>query len=923
MADSLSGITNNPFTGKVFTDAEIKHLDTDNNGVISDDELTKGLSWLSGLKDDDEEATIGDMTDSNKDIYNNAKDNGLKDSANTVAELADYLYIIQDAFFVEYFNNNPNITADEKTSIEAYVGTKTKEYINEISSGSQKPPYNMKDILTKYTETMNKALVNRSNLLTSVNNKVDDLKNTDGRFEKLVQETKDATSNYYSDAAYNKTVLDTTKYILGELLNENDISDFLKLLNSNYSNNKSYQELVSAIARFKNATTPEEMQTELDKATAAATELVKSAGKTQLSNAIIETNQSKAETALETQLTEIAEKLIEATIAQNPGMDENSVNTLAAFVKSFIPKYISELAEKNENLRDLDVTNLAQDFALYVAQKQAELINAQNNILTKAAGETSAFNILVAASDAAKADKYITGEEKESIVNAGVEFIMSQLLNNVEPPALLNKLNSNYATNSNFVKVKQLMSEIANETDAEVIDKKMEEAKKLLTEILNTYSGDTLTNAIDGLKAPEVNKDMKEDIINDSSIASFYQANASRTSDYGKQNDESLNNIQEQAKKDMEAIAEQIKAKMKAELGSAYDEAEIDRYISDAMNDTIAKFTLNVSRRNGKGNYNSSSDHVGFEFLRRSGSHKGRYTYNVQALVNTFLQNFNATSNAKHAAKLDPSLATYDKENVINETLGNDYYRNKSVTKDGKSNDNNTYAELIEEAKADLKKVAAAMKASMISEGVPLTSSEMDKIIEDCIGDTIEDMKKAFQKCSPGGTNTGGGISACIGSAALGTSTAIWGSAAGSAIGAWAAGTTVANVAAVEAGTAAMGAATLVGTQVAGVEVVMTGTQFTTATTIASAVPIVGWAVAGVAAVLGGLALGTNLFGATYGKHDTDAGFYFERKSHSHSGRWGYDTKTLVDLFMAKVDKKVAEAKEANKNKKDVPDIAS
>ena len=165
-------------------------------------------------------------------------------------------------------------------------------------------------------------------------------------------------------------------------------------------------------------------------------------------------------------------------------------------------------------------------------------------------------------------------------------------------------------------------------------------------------------------------------------------------------------------------------------VSSAYDEAEIQKYINDAINDTLATFTQNVSRRNGHGNYNTGADEQAFVFLRRSGTSKGRYVYNLQALTNTFLDNFNAASKTKNAAKNDPSQATYDKENVIADSLGNEYNRNVKVK-------NNDQTALYNTAKAKLQQVAAALKASLIAEGCNVSSTEIDSIVNDSMQETM------------------------------------------------------------------------------------------------------------------------------------------------------------------------------------------
>ena len=178
--------------------------------------------------------------------------------------------------------------------------------------------------------------------------------------------------------------------------------------------------------------------------------------------------------------------------------------------------------------------------------------------------------------------------------------------------------------------------------------------------------------------------------------------------------------------------------------------------------------------------------------------------YNVKALIDTFVEKFNETSKIKSASKLDPSKATYDRENVIADSLGNDYDRNKSVKITGGKNDNAILAQLIEKAKEDFRKVAASVKQSLIAEGVP----------------------------------------------------------------------------------------------------------------------IVGWVVAAAGVALSVLGMTTNIFGAHWGQHNANAGFYCEEKSHSSKGRWGYDTATLVNVFLAKVDAKVAEEKEKERQKHN-PETAS
>ena len=43
----VDGVNFNPFTGKVWTTDEIEKIDTDQNGVVSYEEIKSNLSWIT------------------------------------------------------------------------------------------------------------------------------------------------------------------------------------------------------------------------------------------------------------------------------------------------------------------------------------------------------------------------------------------------------------------------------------------------------------------------------------------------------------------------------------------------------------------------------------------------------------------------------------------------------------------------------------------------------------------------------------------------------------------------------------------------------------------------------------------------------------------------------------------------------------
>ena len=274
-------------------------------------------------------------------------------------------------------------------------------------------------------------------------------------------------------------------------------------------------------------------------------------------------------------------------------------------------------------------------------------------------------------------------------------------------------LNADYKNSTDFKTLQTLITNLKASADPDEIAQLKTQAQELVTKMLDAYTGAT-----------------RDNVIYNSALFSEYQANVSRSTSRGKQDDGRLDEIQNMAKADLNTLAESLKAQLKSELGTAYDEAEIQKYINDAINDTLATFTQNVSRRNGHGNYNTGADEQAFVFLRRSGTSKGRYVYNLQALTNTFLDNFNAASKIKNDAKNDPSQATYDKENVIADSLGNEYNRDVRVK-------NNDQTALYNTAKAKLQQVAAALKASLIAEGCNVSSTEIDSIVNDSMQETM------------------------------------------------------------------------------------------------------------------------------------------------------------------------------------------
>lgn len=908
----------NPFTGNNLTTEQIQQLDTNKDGTVSDSELKAQWSWLSSQSKDDE----SDVSLKSANNYN------VGEKAENETQLRQYLATVSDEYLESYLTQNPGLTDSERAAIQSLIKSASNTFLTEYLMENNSGPWDMKEVISALESKLEADISNNHSALETINASLNGYKeNTDSNMESLISLTTTANSNNnISNSEWNQIKNKAIQYLMGMMLNGETNTELLSNLNPNYAKDSNYKNALSSINNLKDATDPVEIQRLLTAAQTSIANFLASSGPSKTVSAIDGYTQSQMEEALTTSLQSIADKYIESAITAD--MTDDAKNQIKAIVDNCITKFSAKIAE-TDSIPSYTEADLAAQFTDFINQQILALTNAV--IQTKAAGsniETS-YDALLAVSDSANANGNISADEKSAIVEASVNFVMNQLLSGMEDIALLNGLNSNYKNTSDYKTLLNLISKIDGAIDADKLKEYQDEANALLKKMLDSYSGEELVNGVNSIRPMEVSEKSKDKIIFNSSISSDYQANASRSTSRGKQNEGRLEEIQAMAKADLEAIAESLKAQLKSELGSAYNESDAQRYINDAMNDTIAMFTANVSRRNGHGNYNTASDEQAFVFLRRSGTHKGRYTYNVQALVNTFIDNFNKTSKEKNKSKIDPSQATYDRENVLMDSLGNDYYRNKTEVIKGKNSDKDCYAQLIEKAKAQLQTVAASLKASLLSEGVPVSMSVIDDIIDECINATIEDMKSAFQYCQPSGRNSGGSLVArgAIATGIYGTTIA-----AGAGIGAAAASVEAAALAALPGLTAdaaiasivsgsalASGAsassAVVVASEAAAAAVASTTSTAASASAIAAnAIPVAGTAAAVLALSYIGLKSFTNMFGATYGKHDASAGFFFERKSNSKSGNWGYDTQTLTNIFLNKFDEKLEEAK---KNKKD------
>ena len=728
MADSVSGI--NPFTLNPWTDMEISELDDNKDGVISQSEVLNHWGWLSS-RDSDGDVAIGD--DFGDGLFGAARKAGMTEQAKDAKELQANMAILTDEFTEQYFTQHSELTDSERTALQSLISSESRQFVAQYILAHQSGPYDMKAVMQEFEEYMTKAIDNNNKALAAVRASVDGYKNN-------VDSSRDAMLSTAESAMQNNNVTDaewatvrnkSVQYLMSMILSGNINDDFMKNLNPKYAKDSNWKMAVSYLDKVSTESDPIKIQQYLAQAQKCLVSFLNSIGKDKAVKAINDFAQAQKESAITEKLNTYADNWLETKI--NSRMSDDEKQRLVNFANTCVGKFLAKLAEDGRLSADIPDAELKAEFTAYLDELKAEFDTTQENLTRSASGHTNDYNNLIAISDAANSNGNVSDEEKEKIVKAATKLIINQMLSNMDDIPLLEQLNPNYKNTADYKTLQSLINQMQNSLDVEEIAKLQAQAEELLNKMLNSYSGDKLVKAIDGTKPVQVSDSTKGSVVYNSSISSDYQANVSRTTSRGSQDEGRLDEIQNMAKADLQAVAESLKAQLKAELGTAYNENEIQKYINDAINDTIALFTKNVRRANGHGNYNVSSSEQAFVFLRRSGTHKGRYVYNVKALTDTFISKFNETSKAKTAAKNDPSLATYDKENVIADSVGNDYLREK----DYKDKDKVT---AIEQAKTRLQSVKAALKSSLIAEGSKVPAAKIDELIDSALQTTLTDM---------------------------------------------------------------------------------------------------------------------------------------------------------------------------------------
>ena len=531
-------------------------------------------------------------------------------------------------------------------------------------------------------------------------------------------------------------------YIISTMLNGAVDTSLLSGISKNYATNSNYQKAKIAIDKMKNAGDSQTQLEYLNEAKEYLNAFMETGtNQNNLKNTLISGIDNRENQQLTEEKAQLKEDILpmvdvymEEYIQANPDLSEEEINQVYEYLTNSLDEFIESEYDGEEKAGRLK-TRL-QVFLDGKIEQQKEVAAMMEDLK---ADPTGKFEELQALADEVLSDKFVSGLEKEDLVAKTSDFLINQMLNDADASDLLKNISSRYSTNEDYQNAKALVDQLKAATDPDEIQELYDKATEAMDAFLNNYEGSDIAKAIQSTGPVEIGDEQKNRVIQNSTIGTDYSANVSRSLGgriATKDKMSKMEEVQAMARADLEAVAASLKEDLKEQLGSNYDEAKVSQWIIDATNDTIAMFTENNYEHDCSGDYNVPSDSQAFVWnyrgsIKKHKNEKGRWSYNVQALTNTFMEKFNETSKLSSTTATDPTQKSYDKENVIANSVGNDYYINKNYTTPDAT-------ELINNAKSVLTEVSSALRTNLSQQGISI--ADIDTIIDDAMAETVDEV---------------------------------------------------------------------------------------------------------------------------------------------------------------------------------------
>lgn len=623
----VDGINFNPFTGKAFSTDEINRLDTNKDGIISGNEFTAGISWLSAQgKDEDGDVAIEDNSKNSDDpVYQKMISAVSNKTPSNSTELQEEVTVMSDEF-IEAYLKDKSLTNEEKQSIVSALKTGTDEFVKEFLKNNPQGPYDTAKIASELLPALQKSAANYDKTKTDSQNTLASLsEDSSKKFDDMADYAKNAGSDYLKTSEFNELKNKTVDYILSTLYNSEPDTELLANMNSKYANNSNYQLALKAVNSLKNETDPEKIQKLITEAKNYLNSFIGSseASKNNLLNAIETTATDRTNSSYKSSLENINDKMCEKFSNSYSNKNDATLEKYIEFTKNVLDSF---LAQYNG-----DGANIETEYSTYLNKLIAERNGVISETINFAGAEFSRDLNLGNAVESA--GKYISKKEADVICSKFSEIALESLL--TESTDMLKAYDSSFASNEYYVAAKALMDGLYTSASP---SEDLAKIKDLLSKYSESLGADKIKAGYesDQLKQKQLKASATPNY-QDSSLTdglAHYGTNTTYGNDQkinykysvdengAPQLNNNLDNIDYQ--KTMNELKTRLQEKYKVIMGDAYDETLVNACINEAMVNALEIFC-------------SNSQTVP-EAARKNGSRKGdNYKCNMSDIVNQTL----------------------------------------------------------------------------------------------------------------------------------------------------------------------------------------------------------------------------------------------------------------------------------------------
>ena len=610
----VDGVNFNPFTGKALTAEEIQKLDANRDGVVSSEEFTANISWISQGQDVEGEVQIDEGTQNPSEpeqtepapeldtrgqgIYNAAINNGAQSTANNQQELQEYLTKVESQYIEKKLGEADITDSTESSQIVTYLRNQKTEFLNEYLQKNPQGPYDMEAVSAAYIQKMDAAFVQRQEGVDAFNDSLADKKASAGNFDALY-ETANSAGSYMDPDEFQNLKDKAIDYILGKMMKGEVDVEFFYAVDNKYSSNGYYIQAQNAIKSMQSASDPEKMQEYLAKAEEAIGKLIGGQnvdGSSKLTDAINSTHDKAVKAEYTEVLTELIDKMAEAysneTETRSTGIFGNHTRTVLANSEDDVANYTARMKNvMNEFLEqyDGDRENLEAEFKKYLNEVNAQLEDIQgdiaNNAQTRGSSDTTsdAYDSLHYQVD--NVGTYVSDAEKEGIIEAATDLFITSMSEGTETSALAS-IYPNYTTDPDYLEAKSLLDGI--ETSA-TPQEDYEKIKELLSGMLENRGVDNIISGVKTEESKNINLQpgsltqgiwgyaSKDTYGGDNVIAPSFKIDENGTLTWTNSKDKG------DIEKALSQLQDRIKAQLQQQLGSLYNEADIEQYFNDAI----------------------------------------------------------------------------------------------------------------------------------------------------------------------------------------------------------------------------------------------------------------------------------------------------------------------------------------------------